>query len=562
MRVSKVKNGLKVNAIAGTYVVLLGFDLPQAKCEGLLGFSVHRTDHTENEAYFLEGMKAFAETDPGFPAGSLYSTQKHPIQSFQWADYSAKPDHTYTYTVTALKGKPTNLVPIAATKVKIKTEKVEDSGQNVYFNRGTAASQEYVRRFGDKSPEDVPNHKAFDWLSRGIYEALENYVNSCVAGQHALRIAAYEFNYEPFLALLKKTIDRGVDIKIVYDARKDSPKKENEKCINAAGLASNCTPRTEGASYISHNKFIVKLDNQQPVSVWTGGMNFSDGGIFGHSNVAHVVANDLPVAQKFFEYWTALHNDTPMKEMKKMVETLTPLPPVPLQNPITCVFSPRSSLDALTLYSQLAMSAQTGFFMTFAFGINQTFKEVYKNSPAMVRFALLEKTTRPLKNGSPEKEAELADIQALRNIPQNVFAVGEFIKTNELDGWVKEKLSGLNSAVNYIHNKFMLIDPLSEHPIVIGGSANFSDASTTNNDENMLIIKDNKRVADIYIGEYMRLFSHHAFRESLKWRKPNDPPKPLRTDNWWLDNFSDTSRANRRKYFAQVELKMRKIMNG
>jgi hypothetical protein len=66
----------------------------------------------------------------------------------------------------------------------------------------------------------------------------------------------------------------------------------------------------------------------------------------------------------------------------------------------------------------------------------------------------------------------------------------------------------------------------------------------------MLIIKDNKRVADIYLGEFMRLFSHHAFRESLKWRQPNDPPKPLRTDNWWLDNFSDTSRANRRKYFA------------
>jgi hypothetical protein len=552
MRVAKVKNGLKVNAIAGTYVVLLGFDLPQAKCEGLMGFSVHRTDHTENEAYFLDGMKAFAETDPGFPAGSLYSTKKHPIQSFQWADYSAKPNHEYTYTVTALKGQPTKLVSIAATKVKISTEKVEDDNQNVYFNRGTAASQEYVRRFGDKSPEDVPNNKAFEWLSRGIYEGLENYVNSCVAGQHALRIAAYEFNYEPFLVLLKKTIDRGVDIQIVYDARQDSPKLANEKAINATGLANNCTPRTEGASYISHNKFIVKLENGQPVSVWTGGMNFSDGGIFGHSNVAHVVGNDAIVAQKFFDYWTALHSDETTKEMKKTVEALTPLPQIPLQNTITSVFSPRQSLDALTLYSELAKSAKKGFFMTFAFGINETFKSVYKNSPASVRFALLEKTTRPMKNGSPEQIAELAEIQALRNMPENVFAVGDFIKTNEFDGWVKEKLSGLNGMVNYVHNKFMLIDPLSEHPIIITGSANFSDASTTNNDENMLIIKDNKRVADIYLGEFMRLFSHHAFRESLKWRKPNEQPKPLRTDNWWADNFGDTSRANRRKYFAQV----------
>ena len=35
----------------------------------------------------------------------------------------------------------------------------------------------------------------------------------------------------------------------------------------------------------------------------------------------------------------------------------------------------------------------------------------------------------------------------------------------------------------------MLIDPLSEYSIVITGSANFSDASTERNDENMLVIR-------------------------------------------------------------------------
>ncbi len=36
--------GLKVHAVAGTYVVSLGFDLPEADCPGLLGFSIHRID--------------------------------------------------------------------------------------------------------------------------------------------------------------------------------------------------------------------------------------------------------------------------------------------------------------------------------------------------------------------------------------------------------------------------------------------------------------------------------------------------------------------------------------
>ena len=551
MRKSKTSNKLKINAISGTYVVLLGFNLPENLCQGLLGFSIHRQDHTENEAYYLSAMKAFKETDPGFPSGSLYSTKDHPIQSFQWADYSAKPGYTYTYTVTALKGSPSNLVPIAKSKIDISTESTEGGSHDVYFNRGTAASQEYVRRFGDKRPELVENNKAFEWLSRGIYEALENYVNTCLPGTHALRISAYEFNYLPFLQLLKKTIDRGVNIQIVYDARKESPAKENDLQVAKAGISANCKRRTEGASYISHNKFIVKLENSKPISVWTGGMNFSDGGIFGHSNVAHII-EEAPVADKFLNFWKALSADPKTPELRTVVENLSQLPLVPLAQDSVCIFSPRKSLDALELYKNLALSVKEGLFMTFAFGINEIFKEVYQNSSAPLRYALLEKTTRPMKAG-PEKDAEVTKIQILRNLSENVFAIGDFIKTNELDGWLKEKLSGLNSAVNYVHNKFMIIDPLSNSPLVITGSANFSDASTKNNDENMVIIKGNKRVADIYLGEYMRLFSHHSFRESLKWRKPGEQPKPLRTDDWWKDNFGATSRSQRRKFFAKVK---------
>jgi phosphatidylserine/phosphatidylglycerophosphate/cardiolipin synthase-like enzyme len=58
----------------------------------------------------------------------------------------------------------------------------------------------------------------------------------------------------------------------------------------------------------------------------------------------------------------------------------------------------------------------------------------------------------------------------------------------------------------------MLIDPLSDDPLIVTGSANFSNASTKNNDENMLVIRGDKRVVDIYLGEFMRLFKHFYFR--------------------------------------------------
>lgn len=55
------------------------------------------------------------------------------------------------------------------------------------------------------------------------------------------------------------------------------------------------------------------------------------------------------------------------------------------------------------------------------------------------------------------------------------------------------------------------MDPLGADPIVTG-SANFSDASTRKNDENMIIVRGDRRAADIYFTEFNKLFNHYYFR--------------------------------------------------
>jgi phosphatidylserine/phosphatidylglycerophosphate/cardiolipin synthase-like enzyme len=364
-----------------------------------------------------------------------------------------------------------------------------------------------------------------------------------------LRIAAYEFHYEPFLKLLKRAKGKGVNVKVVFDKRKAKPGNANSKAIRDTGIGSFCKPRKSGKSYISHNKFIVKMRGEKAVSVWTGGTNFSSGGIFGHSNVGHLV-EEPRVAERYLNYWNMLADDPDTPEARDRAEELSPVPRLPPPRGTSVIFSPRNGLEALQYYAQLAESADEALFMTFAFGINKLFKNVYRNARAPFRMALLEKATRPMKEG-PAKKKEEREIQQLRNMPENTFAIGDFIRSTAIDGWLKERLSGLNSNVRYVHNKFMLVDPLSDDPIVVAGSANFSDASTSDNDENMIITRGNQRVADIYFGEFMRLYSHHAFRESLKWRDPKDPPKPLELGDWWRDYFGKTERSVRRRYFAR-----------
>lgn len=560
MRKRKTNSGLTVQCVAGSHVVLIGWSFPIGKCIGLAGFALHRTDHEENEAFWLKGMKTFEITDPGLPRGTLYSTRRHPIQSFMWSDYTAKPGREYTYRVVALKGSPDHLTESAETRVTVVTEAPEDGLNDVHFNRGAAASQEFARRFGNVRPKDGDiNDPKWEWLSRGLYEGMVAFVEAAKNGDK-LRICAYEFHFLPFLGVLKAAVQRGVDVRVIYDA-KDTPRKKtgvvfprdaNREAARKVGIRSICIERKEFKSAISHNKFMVRFKGDQPVSVWTGGTNFSDGGIFGQSNVGEVAEHE-DVAKKYAAYWKLLAADPTGRALRPDVDALTPTPwGVPTYG-TSVIFSPRGSLDILNWYASLATAANGALFMTFAFGMHDAFKRVYQTSEAPLRFALMEKEVRPMKAG-PEKDAEIAEIKKLRRMDANLFAIGSHFRSNKFDNWLAERLSGLNFHVRYVHNKFMLIDPLSNDPIIVGGSANFSEASTKKNDENMLVIRGNQRVADIYLGEFMRLFSHHAFREFANRRGGSFPKlNHLQTDDWWKGYFGDNNRSRRRRYFANVE---------
>lgn len=546
--------GFSVHGIGGTYVVLLGMNLDQAACKGLKGFAIHRTDHTEGEAYWLEGMKTFAETDPGLPAGSRHKTKDQPIQDFLWSDYSAKPGHSYTYRVLALKGTPAALETFREVSVKITTESPEGGDHNVFFNRGATATQEYARRFGNRQPgtQGGEADPAWKWLSRGAYEAILGFIGRAKSKSWGLRVSAYEFRQAGVARAFREACDRQVDVRILYDAGKDFPRDANRDTVKTAGLETVCTERIPRPAALSHNKFIVLLYRNKPKAVLLGSTNFSDGGIFGQSNVVHIIDNE-EVAAAYLAYWEALATNP---ERKTLAPQLTDARAIPGEDEdgTIGIFSPRNALDALEFYADLAGKTKDALFMTFAFGMHELFGTVYKSSKAPLRYAMFETTLGP----GVRAEARAAALQAftdLRKMPENLFAVGSHISINKLDQWLDEKLTGLNEHVKYVHTKYMLIDPLGKRPIVVTGSANFSAASSNKNDENMVVIRGNRRVADIYLGEYMRLWEHYAFREWLgRAKKPavalQEPWHLDSTDRWWGRHFGDTTWSRRREYFA------------
>ena len=545
------KNGpLSVQAIAGTYVVLFGINMEDSVKEGVLGFGIQRRtiDSTEEPVWLL-GFKSFKEA--AFPRGTLVPTNHHPIQGFLWGDYTARKDHQYLYRVVAMRGQPGNLHESDEVSVSVQMEKEKTEGHQVYFNRGVAGSQAYVRKFGNKSP-DMVGSKAFNWLSRGLEEALISFIREADGADWSIHAAVYEFQYAPILREFKSAVDRGVEVKIVFDCKNENkfnnegepigPWKGNLKAILESELPEACLKaRRTNPTFIAHNKFIVLIQNGIPKHVWTGSTNISQGGIFGHSNVGHIVRNES-VANAFEMYWMQLITDPKASKLRPWNNANSPVPTgIPPANSVQVVFSPRINLEALQWYVSRMDATNTASFLTAAFGVHDFFENVFSTKKNNLRYLML--------------ESEDEDMEKLRSWKFNRIAIGNVLGENKFEHWLTERLTGFNKHVKYIHTKYMLIDPLSDDPLVITGSANFSEASTTENDENMLVIRGDTRVADIYLTEFIRLFMHFYFRTIVNGIGPaesNSAAGYLKDDDSWLLPYYEINnpKCKERLYFA------------
>ena len=68
----------------------------------------------------------------------------------------------------------------------------------------------------------------------------------------------------------------------------------------------------------------------------------------------------------------------------------------------------------------------------------------------------------------------------------------------------------------------------------------------------MLIIRGDTRVADIYLGEFMRLYSHFAFRDFLNSSKKDEEVQAEvshldEKDKWWKAYFGESFQSSQRE---------------
>jgi Phosphatidylserine/phosphatidylglycerophosphate/cardiolipin synthases and related enzymes len=97
-------------------------------------------------------------------------------------------------------------------------------------------------------------------------------------------------------------------------------------------------------------------------------------------------------------------------------------------------------------------------------------------------------------------------------------------------GWIKEIL---NAGFAIIHDKVVVIDPFSDDCAVITGSHNLGHKASFNNDENLVIIRGNRKLAAAYASHVLDVYDHFAWRVAQQDpRQKGDGFLKVKPDDW------------------------------
>jgi phosphatidylserine/phosphatidylglycerophosphate/cardiolipin synthase-like enzyme len=578
MRASTTKNGLTVRVIAGTKSAILAFDLQENKRDGCLGFSIQRTNlgtaakpiPANQQTVWLPNMIRFPNVP--LPAGKTFSTTEDaPLQKFRWGDYTLDPATTYRFKVIPRYGTPNALEtrPDLAdgVEVEITTEDPNSDETAVFFNRAAAASAAFNEKFADvKDISDTSSPDAAEarkWLSNGLEEAILAFLNKAQKGD-ALHAAVYEFQKPELLKGIKDAALRGVDVKVAYHHRnagaKDKTYAKNDAAVKAAGIdvdsatAANLKlvvkPRKSNPqNAIMHNKFVVLLKNDGtkpvPTAVWTGSTNWTDGGVYGQLNVGHAVY-EANVAALYENYFQLLFADSDAATMKHVLSGLTPVSVLLSgEHKVTPIFSPQSADTMLHLYASLCDGAKM-LLVSAPFALSPfILTSLSKKNDDILRFLLLDKA------GSLGK-GEMVNV--IEGDPNDSIAVATTISEplTDYQGKLLEGKESFRHAGIHIHSKIIMVDPFGSDPIIVTGSANFSNNSTEVNDSNSMIIRGYTAIADIYATDFMRMFEHYHFRAKEAAAKDKSKTLALAADDSWSNKYyvSGSSEEKDRRMFA------------
>jgi phosphatidylserine/phosphatidylglycerophosphate/cardiolipin synthase-like enzyme len=330
--------------------------------------------------------------------------------------------------------------------------------------------------------------------------------------------------------------------------------------------------------HIGHNKFAVYSDaNGVPTAVLLGSTNWTATGLCGQSNNAMIIENKV-VAKGYFDCWTRLSKDpipSPQPpgsggHANVQGQALRTANQTPVKTqlagkaPATVWFAPNTKQvtrnikttppDLKDLFAAIAGAKQAILFLAFLPSraglysiIEQAVNVGRKNPKLLVVGAISDPTAMPNYRARSDTDGEEGDETPEEKAARSpyIYDTGHThivraasITSDDAVGDFEAEILKVGNAI--VHDKIVIIDPMSDDCVIATGSHNLGYKASYENDENMVIIRGNKALAQAYATHAYDVYDHYRFRawqaQNRLEHKPNFDGN-IQADDTWLKAY-------------------------
>jgi PLD-like domain len=534
-----------IKAYANADDVLIAWQ-PDKWSDDWVGFQLERrNDSTQQVTVLVNRIPPQPGQGPVQPTG-VSSTQS-PIRRCIWTDHSVVETDNVSYRVTAMTATSGGGFALDTGAVSDWTAPVVASGDvggglQAYFNRGTLMSQ-IVSRFvgGDVSENSLrnflknlqtPGYQPRLYLSGDALHQILLFLHDADRRGSSIHAAIYEFNDQELLDALKPFGSRGH--LLLGNGSATTPDVATE--LAAAGLEVKHRDLSHrGASSPSvHNKFVVESDaHGNAMRVLTGSTNWTTTGLCTQLNNVLIV-DDTVIAQRYLDQWgklVAAGND-----MTADLKASNTRPTA--DKDITLYFAATNGEAEFKPVLDLIASAKDGaLFLMFMPGQSPLLDALLdraKDNNIYVRGVVSSVTAS--KNGDIYSVGgQVVKSGAPAQAFHDDVPLPSGISEKDKPSWAEQEfnVAEMRGAhlMAIVHSKTIVIDPFSDDCAVITGSHNFSVAASGKNDENLVIVRGNKQLAQAYALHINGVYDHYSWRAYLgSGGDPDQIYKPL--DGW------------------------------
>jgi hypothetical protein len=521
--------------------------------DNCLGFAIQRRFGTAGSERAPEWLDNWAP--PGTQAhqvGKHQSSEAWPFRAFSWTDHSVDPGDVVGYRIVpVISSAPAVREDLAsAWSPAIEIGDPPEALRVARFNRGFVISQ-FVSRYLDEHYPGMDRDAALSTFKNDLGSDVESAIRVFLSGQVRetmltllgqvktrkghLFAAIFELGDQELVTALASLgshahvvlANGSISAKsheTVETARKRDENEAARATLVAAHVDVEESNRFVSPGALAHNKFAVFTDaRRQPLSVWTGSTNWTTTGLCTQLNNG-VLINQPTVAQLYFDQWHALRSAGSAHPAQVAASNCTPgsVSGDAAASGLTVQFTRAKNDVDLASLRGLVLGATEGvlflMFMPGSKGVLEDVRELQQTKPdLLVRGVVSELPEGP-------QDEHTGDTTSLRVTLAGGNA-GETSRTFDVvqpqgfahpaAGWAIETtraqfLSDIGFAI--IHSKVLVIDPFSAAPVVVTGSHNFSLSASRENDENYVVIRGDRALAEAYAVNVESAWRHYAAR--------------------------------------------------